>query len=67
MSRARVMIVEDEAVVQVHLRRLVTSLGHEVVGVATSARQALSLAANARPEVALIDVNIEGEVDGITA
>lgn len=66
MKTARVLIVEDEAVVQLHLRRLVEALGHQVVGAVSSAGRALELAAREQPDLALVDVNIEGDVDGIT-
>ncbi len=63
----RVLIVEDEAVVQLHLRRLLTSLGYEVVGAAASATDAITLARETRPDLVLMDIRLRGEPDGISA
>jgi PleD family two-component response regulator len=39
----RVMVVEDEAVVALHLRQELTKLGHVVAGVASNGEQALKM------------------------
>lgn len=61
----RVLIVEDEAIVQLHLARVVTDCGHEVVGPASSAEGALQAAAARTPDVALLDVRLASAVDGV--
>lgn len=65
MSRRRVMIVEDEAVVQLHLRRIVESLDYTVVGVAADADAALALARAERPDLVLMDIRLRGDADGV--
>jgi DNA-binding NtrC family response regulator len=67
LDPCRVLIVEDEAIVQLHLRRLLTSLGYEVVGAAASAQDAVDLAAATEPELVLMDIKLRGEDDGVTA
>jgi CheY-like chemotaxis protein len=61
----RVMIVEDEAVVALHLRQELTKLGHVVAGVASTGEQALKLIEEVFPDVILMDIHIQGEMDGI--
>ncbi len=61
----RVMIVEDEAVVALHLRRELSNLGYTVAGVASSGDQALKLVEEVFPDVILMDIHIQGELDGI--
>jgi response regulator NasT len=60
----RVMIVEDEPVVAVGIRSMIEDSGHEVVAMARSGEEALSLLDEARPDVAVVDVKLPG-MDGI--
>jgi diguanylate cyclase (GGDEF)-like protein len=61
----RVLVIEDEAIVAFDMRRRLTRLGYEIPAIASSGREALRALPNARPDVALVDINIEGDVDGI--
>ncbi len=61
------MVVEDEAVVALHLRRELTNLGYTVAGVASSGEQALKMIDEIFPDVILMDIHIQGEMDGIEA
>ena len=59
------MIVEDEPLYALHLRTCLAELGHEAVGPAADAATALALFADARPDLALLDIGLRGDVDGI--
>jgi len=61
----RVVIVEDEAVVALHLNHALTGLGYTVAGTAASGAHALKLVEEVFPDVILMDINIRGEIDGI--
>jgi two-component system, response regulator PdtaR len=63
--REKVLIVEDEALIALSLRESLTLVGYEVVGVAATVRDALTLAENTRPDLALFDVRLAGRRDGI--
>lgn len=63
----RVLIVEDEVLIALHLAAMVDDLGHEVVDVATSASEAISAAATHCPDVALMDIRLSGGSSGIEA
>ena len=65
VSGTKVMIVEDEAVVALHLRQELTKLGHVVAGMATSGEQALRMIEDVFPDIVLMDIHIQGEMDGI--
>src|SRR5580693_1738392 len=65
ISGTKVMIVEDEAVVALHLRQELTKLGHVVAGMATSGEQALRMIEDVFPDIVLMDIHIQGEMDGI--
>lgn len=63
----KVLIVEDESVVQFHLRVIVEELGYVVSGTATSAAEALASAKETTPQLVLMDIGLRGELDGIEA
>ena len=56
----RVLIVEDEPLVAMHLEDLLIALGHAVVGLATRIDKALILARDGDIDFAILDVNVAG-------
>ncbi|HVJ44631.1 MAG TPA: ATP-binding protein [Dongiaceae bacterium] len=65
MQPIRVLVVEDERIVALHLKQQLTKLGYAVIAVVASGEQALQFLRQAHPDVVLMDINIEGEIDGI--
>lgn len=61
-----VLIVEDEWMVAWDLERSLKEMGYQVVGTVDSSHEALRVAAEKRPDVALMDIRINGDADGIT-
>lgn len=61
----RLLIVEDEQIVALDLRHRLTTMGFEVVGMTGSGQDALRLALSLEPDVVLLDVRLQGELDGI--
>lgn len=59
------MVVEDEAIVARDLAQCLVGLGYEVAGTAASGSEALDLAASTRPSLALMDIRIQGPIDGV--
>ncbi|MDU8502120.1 response regulator [Pseudomonas syringae] len=57
----RVYIVEDEALVAMLIEDMVTELGHEVVGMARSLGEALLAAPDIQCDIALLDINLNGQ------
>ncbi|MFD7089015.1 response regulator [Streptomyces sp. NPDC059896] len=67
-SPIRLLLCDDHAVVRAGLRALLASTdGFEVVGEAGSGDEALALAARVRPDVVLMDLQLGGGMDGVTA
>ncbi len=64
-KRARILVVEDEAVVALDVQGRLRRLGYEVVGTAASYASALSEAAEARPDLVLMDIALRDGPDGI--
>jgi diguanylate cyclase (GGDEF)-like protein len=63
--KTRVLVVEDEAIVAMDLRAELQQMGYEVVGTAGTAADALRLAELAPPDIALLDIRLQGSSDGI--
>jgi PAS domain S-box-containing protein len=65
MTAARLIIVEDEAVVALDLQGQLEEMGHQVCGIAQSGEQALAIARENHPDLALMDIRIRGAMDGV--
>jgi signal transduction histidine kinase len=63
----RILIVEDGRTVARDLAMRLTRMGFEIAGVAPSGEEALVIAERERPDLTLMDIRLEGEMDGITA
>jgi CheY-like chemotaxis protein len=61
----RILVVEDELIVAADLRNLLRHLGHLPIGQASSGLEAIRMAAESRPDLILMDIRLEGELDGI--
>jgi two-component system cell cycle sensor histidine kinase/response regulator CckA len=64
-AQPSLLIVEDEALVAADLGQLLAQLGFTVVGVASTGDEALRIAADKRPDLALMDIRISGAMDGV--
>jgi CheY-like chemotaxis protein len=63
----RVLIVEDETIIAMHLRMLVEELGHQVCATANSVAQAIERTAALRPDVVLMDIYLARGTSGVDA
>ena len=61
----RVLIVEDEFLIALHMETSLMELGHTVCGTTSSGEDAVRLAREEEPDVVIIDINLQGEMDGI--
>jgi DNA-binding response OmpR family regulator len=60
-----VLIVEDEILIGLGLAMALNVAGYRVHGPTGSVRRALSIAAEASPEIGLIDINLRGHAEGV--
>lgn len=65
MSASKILIVEDEAVVSLDIARRLEKMGYEVVDRVASGEEALEVIKQERPDLVLMDINLQGEMDGI--
>ena len=62
-----ILIIEDEVLVAIDLEMLLRDLGHIVVGIATNFDDAISLARDTQPRLALVDINLADGPTGVAA
>ncbi|MHB0955314.1 MAG: response regulator [Pirellulaceae bacterium] len=65
MSKTTILIVEDEAIVATDLANKLTQFGYEVAGIAGGGEAAIALAGRLRPHLVLMDIWLEGPMDGV--
>jgi DNA-binding NarL/FixJ family response regulator len=65
--RGRLLIVEDDHLVALEIESALREAGFEVTGIASSADEAIDLARSAAPDLAVMDIRLAGERDGIDA
>lgn len=65
--RSEVMIIEDEALISMELEQIVTGLGHNVCGTATTHKDAVSTAEKSKPGLVLADIQLADGSSGIDA
>lgn len=66
-SKPRILVVEDEAIVALDIQQQLVQLGYEPVGHSSRAETAILLARDLRPDLVLMDIQLGGAMDGITA
>jgi two-component system, cell cycle sensor histidine kinase and response regulator CckA len=64
---ARIMIVEDESIVALDIRRHVEKAGHAVMAVFASGETAVEKFEAFEPDLVLMDIRLQGEMDGVEA
>lgn len=60
-----VLIVEDDPIIAQLIEHYLQEFGHKVLDIVHNSERALDLAHNLKPDLVLLDINIEGTKDGI--
>lgn len=66
MQKLRILLVDDEALIRLDLREMLTEAGHEIVGEAANGQEAVQLAQELHPDIVIMDVKMP-VMDGLTA
>ncbi|MCP4297390.1 MAG: response regulator [Proteobacteria bacterium] len=61
----KILVVEDEAIIAEAIRVRLEKLNYEVVGTVTSGEEALQMIRKHEPDLVLMDILLDGELDGI--
>ncbi len=67
MRRKKILIVEDEYVGALSLADLLDLWGYEVCEIASTGEDAIAAADGEKPDIILMDVNLNGQIDGVRA
>jgi len=65
MSKARILIVEDEGIIAADIEDRLKRLGYEASGWASTGEEAIGLAVSTNPDLILMDIMLKGPMDGI--
>jgi DNA-binding LytR/AlgR family response regulator len=61
----KILVVEDEMIIGAKVSLFLSELGYEVAGILPRAEEALLQIEENRPDIALLDINLKGSMDGI--
>ncbi len=65
MSKMKILITEDEVLIAECLRIDLEAMGYDVCTLAASAEKASKIAEMENPDLALLDINLRGKIEGI--
>jgi PAS domain S-box-containing protein len=66
-TKTRILVVEDESIVALDLQDRLREIGYSVPALARSGESAIKKVAEIQPDLILMDINLDGEMDGIEA
>jgi len=66
LERTRVIIADDESIIRMDLREMLTNLGYLVVGEVGDGQSAVNLARELKPDLVIMDIKMP-DMDGIEA
>jgi CheY-like chemotaxis protein len=61
IRKLRVLVIEDESLVAMLIEDILNDLGHEVAAIASRMPDALDIARSGQVDLAIIDVNLDGQ------
>ncbi len=67
MSKATILIVEDESIISLDIRNSLERSGYQVAGQADRGEDAIKQAGELHPDLILMDIGLKGNMDGIAA
>lgn len=65
--RSRVLVIEDEPVISMHIEQIVEDMGHQVVATAMTRSEALAEARRMKPDLVLADIQLADGSSGVDA
>jgi CheY-like chemotaxis protein len=67
MNQTNILVVEDECIIAFDLKQRLEALGYRISAVVPSGEEAIEKAAELQPDLVLMDIYLEGSMDGIEA
>ena len=66
-EETRILLVEDDALIAEDIRVIVENYGYSILWIASTARAAIENADKFKPDLIMMDIVLDGEIDGIEA
>jgi adenylate cyclase len=66
-SKTRILIVEDEKIIGLDIKKTIERIGYEVVNIVKSGEAAIDLTGELKPDLVLMDIMLSGGISGIDA
>lgn len=67
MASERILVVEDDPLGRLDIQAALERAGYEVVGLASRGDEAIAMADSLEPDLVIMDIRLEGEMDGVEA
>ncbi len=67
MTPTSILVVDDETIIAKGIEKRLKGLGYAVVGLAATGEEAVARAAESRPDLVLMDINLGAGMDGVEA
>ncbi|MDP4190210.1 MAG: PAS domain S-box protein [Bacteroidota bacterium] len=65
MIKERILVVEDEQIIAFVIQKRLMQFGYEISAIASSSEEAVKFARELKPDLILMDIHLQGKVDGI--
>jgi PAS domain S-box-containing protein/putative nucleotidyltransferase with HDIG domain len=67
MTKTKILVVEDESIVARDIRNMLLGMGYAVADVVPTGEEAVVVAGEKLPDLALVDVRLQGDMTGVEA
>lgn len=66
-SKGKILIVEDENIVAMDIRKILLDSGYEITSIVSSGEEAITTVREQKPDLILMDIVLKGKMTGIDA
>ena len=66
-SSIKILVVEDESIIAIDIQNMLESLGYTIPAVIFSGEEAIKKSAEMQPDLVLMDIKLNGNIDGVEA
>jgi len=66
-SQKKILVVEDEYIIANDIKEFLTTAEYKIIGISSSGKEAIKKTKELKPDVVLMDIVLQGEMDGIEA
>jgi DNA-binding NarL/FixJ family response regulator len=67
MAKAKILLIEDEAVVALEVQTRLLQMGYDVAGICNTGEDAIARAVEIKPDILVTDIMLAGKINGIEA